>query len=301
MKNHINLLVIVVVVLNAGLISECRSQTQGGNDEQRIDSLIRVQTINDKTILVTFGPDAVTAIQTDSGIVVIDAGISTGLTARYKAIIEREFQDHRFVFVIHTHAHHDHVRGNSVFGEAKIVGHESCRGAILELGNEPEKKLERFKALIDMFDLQTKDSSRSITDRCDAFYQKIRCSEAHEDIRNHIPIRVPDIQFSDSLIIESGNVTFELYYFGECHSESDILVFVPELSLLFTGDLFSSYGRPSISETSVPDKERCLESVQLIQARMNQIKTIIGGHGQILSVEDLKLFCEKLLEECSWE
>ncbi len=301
MKTDIYFLFFAVVVLNAGLISECRSQTLSGNDTQRIDSLIRVQTINDKTILVTFGPDAVTGIHTDSGIVVIDAGISTGLTARYKAIMEREFQDDRFAYVIHTHAHHDHVRGNSVFGDAKIVGHESCRKSILELRNESEKKLERFKALIDMFDLQTKDSSRSETEKCEAFYQKIRCSEAYEDIRNHIPIRVPDIQFSDSLIIESGNVTFELYSFGECHSESDILIFVPELSLLFTGDLFSSYGRPSISETNIPNKARCLKSVQFIQARMNQIKTIIGGHGQILTPDDLKSFCENLMDECAGE
>lgn len=297
MKTYIYLPFILVLLL----IYECRSQTLNTEDHQRIDSLIRVQTINDKTILVTFGPDAVTGIHTDSGIVVIDAGISTGLTARYKAIMESKFQDDRFAYVIHTHAHHDHVRGNSVFGEAKIVGHESCRGAILELGNEPEKKLEHFKVLIDMFDLQMKDSSRSESERSDAFYQKIRCSEAHEDIRNHIPIRVPDIQFSDSLILESGNVTFDLFYFGECHSESDILIFVPELSSLFTGDLFTTYGRPSISETNIPDKVRCRESVKLIQARMNQINTIIGGHGQILSVDDLKWFCEKLLEECAVE
>jgi len=287
--------------LNAGSSLECRSQTLSTEDHQRIDSLIRVQPINDKTILITFGPDAVTGIHTDSGIVVIDAGISTGLTTRYKAIMESEFQDDRFLYVIHTHAHHDHVRGNSVFGEARIVGHKSCQKTILELGNEPEEKLEILQSLINTFDLQIRDSSRNESERCDAFYQKIRCTEAQEDILNHIPIRVPDIQFSDSLILESGNVTLELYSFGECHSESDILIFVPELSLLFTGDLFSSYGRPSISETNIPDKVRCLKSVQLIQAHMNQTKTIIGGHGQILSVDDLKWFCEKLLEECAVE
>jgi glyoxylase-like metal-dependent hydrolase (beta-lactamase superfamily II) len=298
MKTHIYLLVIAVLAPNVASISGCMGQTLKNNEGQKIDSLIRVQSINTETILVTFGPDAVTAIHTDSGIVVIDAGISTGLTARYKAIIEQEFQDHRFLYVIHSHAHHDHVRGNSVFGDAQIVGHESCCKAILELGTEPKQKLERFRALIDMFDLQTRDSSRSETERTDAFYQKIRCSEAYEDIRNQKPIRVPDILFSDSLTIESGNMTFELFYFGECHSESDILIFVPDLGLLFTGDLFTTYGRPSISETNIPDRERCRKSILHIQDRMNHIKTVIGGHGQILTVEDLEAFCENLSKKC---
>ena len=49
-------------------------------DSQKVDSLIKVQKVNDRTIIVNFGYDAITAIKTEQGIVLVDAGISTALT-----------------------------------------------------------------------------------------------------------------------------------------------------------------------------------------------------------------------------
>ncbi|PLX20808.1 MAG: hypothetical protein C0599_08550, partial [Salinivirgaceae bacterium] len=105
--------------------------------EQLTDSLIQVQKINDVTILVSFGADAVTAINTKNGIVVIDAGISTYLTKKYKKIIAQEFNNQKFIYLINTHSHHDHNRGNSVFDEAKIIGHVNGFDEIEKQWNNP--------------------------------------------------------------------------------------------------------------------------------------------------------------------
>ena len=54
-----------------------RETTRSKFESRKIDSLIKLQDVNDKTVVVKFGYDAITAIKTTQGIVIVDAGIST--------------------------------------------------------------------------------------------------------------------------------------------------------------------------------------------------------------------------------
>ena len=49
----------------------------------------------------------------------------------------------------------------------------------------------------------------------------------------------PTKTFEDSLTLDMGNMTLELYAAGGTHTASDIFVFVPEEGLLFTGDMMA--------------------------------------------------------------
>ena len=104
-----------------------------------IESLIKVQRINNKTILITFGADAVSAIETKKGIVVVDAGISSGLTKVYRKIIENKLGRNDFIHVINTHGHPDHYGGNNVFNETRIIGHINCLNEIQHQWENPQK------------------------------------------------------------------------------------------------------------------------------------------------------------------
>ena len=90
-----------------------------------------------------------------------------------------------------------------------------------------------------------------------------------------------------------------MIYFGTCHSTSDILIYVPEMSILFTGDLFSDYGRPGRDESLVPDTARIIKAVHWIENRMTHIDKIITGHGKILAIDDLKSFNTAILKTVS--
>jgi hypothetical protein len=67
------------------------------------------------------------------------------------------------------------------------------------------------------------------------------------------------------------------------------------MKVLFTGDLFSKYGRPSLGNSSDTDNNGWLLANNWIQKRLNNIETIIDGHGQILTIDDLRIFNENLL------
>ena len=127
--------------------------------------------------------------------------------------------------------------------------------------------------------------------------QQTRYQSAHQDAVNKIPIRKPEITFRDSLQLDMGDMTLELKYFGKCHSNSDILVYIPELKTLFTGDLMFQYGRPSIRDQHMTDKDLWQKAIAWTEQRMEHIETIIGGHGQVLTRDDLQAFHRILLEK----
>jgi len=97
--NHIILITAGLFLLSIFAVSCSNTQKKSlelTEDNRLIDSLIIVKRINDETILLSFDSDAVTAINTQNGIVIIDAGISTGLTSKYRKIIENEFHNASF-------------------------------------------------------------------------------------------------------------------------------------------------------------------------------------------------------------
>ncbi|PLX24293.1 MAG: hypothetical protein C0599_02500 [Salinivirgaceae bacterium] len=253
--------------------------------------------MNDVTILVSFGADAVTSINTKNGIVVIDAGISTYLTKKYRKIIAQEFNNQKFIYLINTHSHHYHNRGNSVFDEAKIIGHVNGFDEIEKQWNNPKEFIDRTNKTVKEYDSNLQKQIKYSKEWIESFTQKIRYKSARNDAENLIPIRKPDVTFHDSLVINVGDIRFEMKYFGGCHSNSDILIFVPQLNLLFTGDLMFQYGKPSIVSNTLINKELWKTSIRWIQKRMNEKTVIIGGHGQLLSFEDLTSFNKQILQK----
>jgi glyoxylase-like metal-dependent hydrolase (beta-lactamase superfamily II) len=281
----------------------CRSNeiTQKSIDSDKVDSLIDVIKINERTLLVKFGYDAITAIKTSEGIVLIDAGISTFLTERYKKIIENHFNLKNFCYVINSHGHHDHIRGNNLFLQAQIIGHEYChKDASIDWANT-DSLLITISKIISDYDRQLQNSMPDAVEWNDSFTQKIRYMGSFLDVKNNVRLKFPDITFSDSLTLGCGDITFEMIYFGKFHSNSDILIYLPEIQTLFTGDLFTKYGRPGMSNSSMTDEIRWIHAINWTNKRINGIRTIVDGHGQILTIDDLRKFNDNLLKRLSDE
>jgi glyoxylase-like metal-dependent hydrolase (beta-lactamase superfamily II) len=297
-NKRVTTIFISLIVLLSGLNS-CQPQTKSQVSEHNslIDSLIHINRINERAIVVSFGADAISAINTNDGIVIIDAGISTGLTKRIRKKIEHEFNCNTVSYVINTHAHRDHYGGNSVFSESHTIGHVNGLKEIDERLAEPEMTLSSLERIVAEYDLELHSSQRLSDEWVNAFTQKTRYQYAYNDAKNLVPIKKPNITFSDSLVISVGDIIFEMKYFGECHSSSDIFVYLPELKLLFSGDLIFQYGRPSINDKTLSAKEKWHQAIQWSEKRLNNIEYVIGGHGQILSPDDLSSFFRIILEK----
>jgi glyoxylase-like metal-dependent hydrolase (beta-lactamase superfamily II) len=263
---------------------------QNNNSGYQADQLIKTKILNDKTLLIKMGYDAVTAISTHKGIVVIDAGISTGLTEKYRKIIEKEFQKNDFTYLINTHAHPDHTGGNSVFAGTIIVGHKNCHDEILKQNKDPEKLKSSLLKIVNDYERELNNQVPGTTEWNNAFCQKERYRYAYNDILRNSIVTEPNLIFSDSLEIDLGDEILSLVYFGKAHSESDIIIHIPGKKILMTGDLFSKYGRASIPGENVQYAQDWMRAVDWIENRWSDIDIIISGHGEILSKEDLLSF-----------
>lgn len=280
------------------MISSCSfSQKEGGFREnyvpdqvQQIESFIKTEKLNNRTILIRMGYDAVTSISTQKGIVVIDAGISTGLTEKYRKIIENEFKKSDFAYLINTHGHIDHTGGNSVFAGAVIVGHENCIDEISEQWKDPEKVKTSLRKILNDYDRELDNLAPETNEWNSVFCQKARYQYAYNDVLNNRIVTKPDLTFSDSLNLDMGDEKINLFYFGRAHSESDIIVHIPSEKILMVGDLFSRYGRASIPVKNSQFAQDWIQAVDWIEDRWNDIEIIISGHGEILSKEDLLSF-----------
>ena len=257
---------------------------------RKIEELIKVNRLNERAIVVSMGYDAVSAISTQEGIVVIDAGISNSLTGKYRQVIESEFNRKDFAYLINTHSHPDHIGGNQVFTDAVIVGHQNCLAEIEEQWKNREKIKPYLKRIVEEYTAGYDTLKPGSEEWTEAFCQKTRYQCAYNDLINDQVITKPEVTFIDSLNISMGDATLEMKYFGRAHSTSDIFIHIPELKLLFSGDLFFPRGRPSMSYAATSDSENLKKALQWLGTRLEEIDMVVGGHGQIMAREDLESF-----------
>lgn len=143
--------------------------------------------------------------------------------------------------LINTHHHGDHTHGNCLLPLATIVGHERCREEI-EAAVFPPPALA-FGA-VQWGSLQPSP---------------------------------PFVTFDDRLTVWVDDLRVELHYIGTpAHTVGDVVAWVPERSVLFTGDLVFNGGTPFILMGSLAGSIAALEKVRAFGAA-----TLVPGHGPV--------------------
>jgi glyoxylase-like metal-dependent hydrolase (beta-lactamase superfamily II) len=162
--------------------------------------------------------------------------------------------------VVDTHWHADHTFGNHAFRPATIWGHERCGPRLLEFG-------ERNRA--------------AITEGIPEF-----ASEVAE-----VVIDPPDRSFSETATIEVGGRRVELSYLGRGHTDTDIVVVVPDAAVVFAGDLLESGATPYFGDGYPLDwPETASRLLELVRG------PVVPGHGEVgdaaFAEEQLAAFLE---------
>ena len=147
--------------------------------------------------------------------------------------------------VINTHGHYDHAFGNSVFRPATIWGHVRC-ATMLRVGGERS----RAKLV---------DDAPSLA------------SEAAE-----VVIDPPDRVFETEATIDFGGRHLELRYLGRAHTDNDIVIHVPDASLVFAGDLVEESGPPYFGDAYPIEWPATVEGIVDLQPGV-----VVPGHGAV--------------------
>ena len=100
----------------------------------------------------------------------------------------------------------------------------------------------------------------------------------------NLQFRAPDITFEGSTKLHLDGIGIELFDLGfVAHTEGDILAWLPDQGVLFTGDLIFHGGTPFALFGSV---QGTIEALNVIEAKGADV--IVPGHGPAFSGRDIK-------------
>ena len=170
---------------------------------------------------------------------------STPAQAREILADLRELTRDPVTLVVDTHWHFDHAFGNSVFRPATIWGHTRTVDRLLTRG-------------------------RSTIEEVAAELPAIA-----SDIRE-VVIDPPDQTFDERATIVVGDRLLELAYLGRAHTDTDIVITVPDAGVLFAGDLLEAEAPPSFGDSYPMEWPDAVERIlPLVEG------AVVPGHGKV--------------------
>ncbi|GAC1374455.1 MAG: MBL fold metallo-hydrolase [Acidimicrobiales bacterium] len=144
--------------------------------------------------------------------------------------------------LINTHHHGDHTHGNYLFGGATIVAPDKCRQEVIA-GSFPVPR---------------------------GLWEDVEWGE--------IEIAPPFLTYERSVTIYRDDLRCDVRHVGEAaHTTNDSIVWLPERSVLFAGDLLFNGGTPFLMMGSVDGAVDVIEQV----LRPLGAGTIVPGHGDV--------------------
>ena len=148
--------------------------------------------------------------------------------------------------LVNTHHHGDHTHGNYLAAGATIVGHERCREMVLSTPMPPPAGI-------------------------------------WTDVDwGHLEPAPPFLTYTDGITLWSGDLRCEVRYVGTpAHTTNDSIIYIPERSLVFAGDLLFNGGTPFALMGSVSGWIEVLETV----LRPLGARTLVPGHGPVCGPE----------------
>lgn len=284
----------MVNAVHVGLLVPLLMAGAGGG----LDSYVRIERLSDRVLLAYWigtGRCNLTAIQSEKGLVLVDTEMSPRIMAPIKKRIEQEFGRNDWAYVINTHAHMHHAGGNVLFKDAVIVGHENLPSDmqwLIDRQTDPDRKQRSLDNAART--LQTlQDNMRQLGGNR-AYARMIRGETRFwelftTDLQEGYEIVRPSLTFADRHTLDLGDVTLELVFYGKGHSDSDILIHIPQEKLLVTGAV--AYQRdhlPEIGESSqMEDVQRFLAVLDEFLAPEAPIRRVVPSHSAPLQKKDL--------------
>ena len=179
------------------------------------------------------------------GVIAVDASSTEGRTRAYlEAIAAVTPKPVRTL--VNTHHHGDHTYGNCLFTGATIVAHERCREEVLALG---------LPANTGIF------------------------TDVHW---GDLTVAAPFLTYDSGVTLWSGDLRCDVRYVGTpAHTTNDSMVWIPDRSVLFAGDLLFNGGTPFLLLGSVAGSIEVLEQV----IKPLGAETSVPGHGPVCGPE----------------
>jgi cyclase len=211
----------------------------------------------------------------NAAIVLIDGNtvvFDTGMTPRAGEELRRSAEGVGPVaWVVNSHWHGDHVRGNQAFGGVEIVATSRTRELIETRAAEALARHRGFDfgPLLD-----------SLPEGADRGLRELVSS------LEELELRLPTRTFEDRLELAAG---CRLITLGGGHTESDAFLVLGDRRVALMGDLVAVEMHPWIGDG---DPHRWVEILREVETL--EVDRFVPGHGRVATLEDVRAFREHL-------
>lgn len=223
----------------------------------------------------------------DDDVVVVDSNGAPSITKEVLAAL-RKLTNKPVKYVINTHWHDDHIRGNQVYRDAfpgvEFIGHQTMRAYLPAQGAINRKQflegapqfLEVLKSALAKNKSLT-GADLSLEERV-SHSSDIRLAELVLSEGAAAQTILPTITVTDRLTLSRGDRVIDVLHLGAGHTAADIVVHLPKERILVTGDLVV-WPVPLVGDPQSHIGEWSATLDKLIALNPN---TIVPGHGPVL-------------------
>ena len=189
-------------------------------------------------------------------------------------------------YVVNSHFHNDHIRGNQVFDEDVTIL-STRRTADLIAENEPlqiayekEKAPERLRHYDSLYNAFKGDTTSRE-------FENIRMWKPYYEVlvRSHevVRTRLPDTFVEDEYALDGTARKVRLIARGGGHTPSDLILYLPDDKIIFSGDLVFNDCHPYLADGDV---DEMIEWLNIMQSM--SVDRIVPGHGRIGNYGELE-------------
>ncbi|HEX2576318.1 MAG TPA: MBL fold metallo-hydrolase [Aquihabitans sp.] len=195
------------------------------------------------------------AIAGDGAVAVIDTCATEARTRRFLEAVAAATGGAPIRFAANTHEHGDHTYGNSLLpAETTLVGHENMRSQLL---------------------------ADPVIDGCPPVWDPVPDWGA-------VTRRVPDLTTRTDLTLHAGGRRVDLLHPGfAAHTTGDLVAWLPDERVLFTGDLVFHGLTPLVMAGSVDGALRSLDWLESLEP-----DHLVPGHGPVVEADQLSSVLE---------
>lgn len=218
---------------------------------------------------------------------VFDTFLSTDAATKLREFAE-EATGRKAFYVVNSHSHFDHILGNCAFNnDSVIISTQKIRSELEKHANEvadmKKDAPQIISSLKEKLEKENDEISKKMIERDIRYFEMA----AREDFG----LRLADITFEDSLELIGSSRKAVLIGSMNGHTESDIILYLPEEKTAFMGDLLFTSTHPWLGSG---DPEQWVNSIH--EFKKYDVHILVPGHGKTGSLHELSLIEEYINE-----
>jgi glyoxylase-like metal-dependent hydrolase (beta-lactamase superfamily II) len=216
------------------------------------------------------------AVDLGDQVLVFDTFVNQHVAEEFKADIARLIGK-PVSYVVNSHFHSDHVKGNQAFDGAAIVATTKT----LEVMTRVKKRYDTEQESIRKDVQQDLDSHLAHPEDPDTVLFD-GYDRGHLDGLPTLKYTLPDVTFDHEMTFHGSKRTAQAITYGGGHTVSDSILYLPDDKLAFMGDLLFVGCHLYIADGNPAELFRILDRVEALDT-----KVLVPGHGPVGSVRDI--------------